>query len=76
MILFGYDRVGCDRIKVDKCGYYKYTIFIVCCLVFGRGVTYVFWTRKAAGWKLKESCRHPYDPYVIGDEINVIGKIP
>ena len=24
----------------------------------------VFWKRKAAGWKLKESCRHPYDPYV------------
>ena len=25
----------------------------------------VFWKRKAAGWKLKESCRHPYDPYVV-----------
>ena len=24
-----------------------------------------FWKRKAAGWKLKESCRHPYDPYVV-----------
>ena len=26
----------------------------------------VFWKRKAAGWKLKESCSHPYDPYVVG----------
>ena len=25
----------------------------------------VFWKRKAAGWKLKESCRHSYDPYVV-----------
>jgi hypothetical protein len=25
----------------------------------------VFWKRKAAGWKLKERCSHPYDPYVV-----------
>lgn len=25
----------------------------------------VFWKKKAAGWKLKESCRHSYAPYVV-----------
>ena len=36
----------------------KFVLFFTSRCVFGK--------RKAAGWKLKESCSHPYDTYVVG----------